>query len=339
MMSVKTSSTPSAMSGTGSAFACVVTTDPPVPDPAALDQACISIDASMSDLLREDLSRLLQRPVRIPAAAAGSGQPVIHIGPNVPDDLMGRLLWFHSTNAGVDAVLRGRCWPEDVLFTRTVGRMGRRIAEYVLAWMLEERQRVSVYHAQQGARSWQRQQVDMIDGELVVVFGAGRIGRAVAALLRGVGLRVIGVATTTSRVPEFNDVVDTAGALRYVPCAQWLVSTLPLTDGTRDYFSADLFGAARGACFINVGRGGTVHYDALREALEDGRLRRAVLDVLPDEPPARDNPWWDLPRTVITPHTAGVTAESDVAEDFGTCWDSLRRGEPPSLMVDPGRGY
>lgn len=304
-----------------------------------VERASVSLDADMSDELRRRLSDVIRRPVLTPDEAASEGRQIVHIGPNVPARLMDDLLWFHSTNAGVDAVLRSTSWPTDVIFTRTVGRMGRRIAEYVLAWMLEERQRASIYHAQQRMHHWQRQQVDLIDDDLAIVFGTGRIGKAVALLLRGVGLRVIGVATAARHAPEFDRVLSTSDAAIHVPQAQWLVSTLPLTDDTRGYFGRDLLGVARGASFINVGRGATVQYDALREALDDGRLRRAVLDVLPAEPPAADDPLWVMPRTVITPHTAGVTADSDVVEDFRACWEALRRGERPPLTVDPERGY
>ncbi|GAA4633974.1 hypothetical protein GCM10023196_073660 [Actinoallomurus vinaceus] len=284
------------------------------------------------------MSRIAGRPVVTPDAVGGGG-PLIHIGPVVPEGILTDLVWFHSTNAGVDAVLGGSPWPDGVMLTRTVGRMGRRIAEYILAWMLEERQRTSLYRAQQEERRWERQDVDLVDGDLAVVFGAGRIGRAIAELLRSVGLRVVGVAATPRAIPEFDQVVGAPEAVTHVSRAEWLVSALPLTDDTRGYFGRSLLGAARGACFINVGRGETVRYDALGEALHGGRLRRAVLDVLPDEPPGHDDPVWDLPRTVITPHTAGVTADSDVAEDFRACWESLRRGERPPTVVDPGRGY
>lgn len=140
-------------------------------------------------------------------------------------------------------------------------------------------------------------------------------------------------------MPGFERVVARDEALELLPEAQWLVAALPLTEHTRDYFDAEFFRRCRGAGFINVGRGATVVFDALKEALDTDRLSTAVLDVLAHEPPGPDDPYWQLPRTVITPHTAGVTAESDIITDFTRCWVSLSQGRVPDLAVDLKRGY
>lgn len=78
---------------------------------------------------------------------------------------------------------------------------------------------------------------------------------------------------------------------------------------------------------------------ALEGALRGGGVRRAVLDVLPEEPAAPDDPVWRLPRTVITSHSAGITADEDVARDFAACWEAVREGRRPGLTVDVERGY
>src|SRR5207237_771553 len=154
------------------------------------------------------------------------GRARVHIGATLPAGWQpSDVAWLHCTQAGVDGLVGGEAgWPADTLLTRTVGKMGRRIAEYVLGWML----------------------------------------------------------------------VETQQALAFAhPC--------------------------KGACFVNVGRGATVDQKAIRSALETGRLRRAVLDVLPQEPPAADAEWWSLPNTTITPHVAGVTADEDILVDFARC--------------------
>ncbi len=70
-------------------------------------------------------------------------------------------------------------------------------------------------------------------------------------------------------------------------------------------------------------------------------MRRAVLDVLPAEPAAPEDPCvWQLPRTVITSHSAGITTDEDIAVDFAACCGSdVTTGRRPGLTVDTGRGY
>ncbi|MEU0066875.1 NAD(P)-dependent oxidoreductase, partial [Streptomyces albidoflavus] len=113
----------------------------------------------------------------------------------------------------------------------------------------------------------------------------------------------------------------------------------PLTDATRDFFAGPRLSALRGATFLNVGRGATVSLPALGRALAAGHVRTAVLDVLTDEPPAPDHPVWELPRTTLTSHSAGITAGTDITADFRACWEALRAGEAPELAVRIGRGY
>ena len=95
------------------------------------------------------------------------------------------------------------------------------------------------------------------------------------------------------------------------------------------------------ATFINVGRGGTVHTDALVAALENGSIAGAGLDVTDPEPLPEGHPLWKAPNVIITPHYA---ARSDLGRERR--WllyrENLRRfvaGEPLLSVVDPKKGY
>ncbi|NED89742.1 D-2-hydroxyacid dehydrogenase, partial [Streptomyces sp. SID11233] len=270
-------------------------------------------------------------------AAAPGGGPCVYVGATLPEALRGGgLLWFHSVNAGTDALLDAGPWPPGALLTRTVGRMGERIAQYVLAWVLAECQSVPEFAAQHERAEWRRIPSELAAGQTTLIHGAGRIGSAVAGLLRACGIRTVGVARTPRELPPGFDAM--AGPDEPVD-ARWVVAALPLTGTTRGYFGADRFAAMGGASFINVGRGATVDLVALEAALHAGTVGRAALDVLPDEPAAPDDPCWRLPRTVVTSHSAGITADEDVVTDFTACLRDLAAGRLPALAVDPARGY
>ncbi|MFJ8866033.1 D-2-hydroxyacid dehydrogenase [Streptomyces sp. NPDC102473] len=313
---------------------------PPRQDPLA--RARLLTSPSMSPAVVRELERITGRPAG-PAYATAPDGPFVYVGDVLPEGLRSpRLLWFHSVNAGTDALLAAGPWPEGALLTRTVGRMGERIAQYTLAWMLAECQSVPEHSAQHARAEWRRLPSELVAGRTAVVHGTGRIGSAVAGLLRACSVRTVGVGRTPREVPDGFDRVVVAGSedeTAALADARWVVSALPLTGATERFFDASRFTAMRGATFINVGRGATVDLPALEAALRGGSVRRAVLDVLPDEPAGPDAPAWRLPRTVITSHSAGITADEDVVADFGACWEAVTEGRTPALAVDTRRGY
>ncbi|MEU1364976.1 NAD(P)-dependent oxidoreductase [Streptomyces sp. NPDC005803] len=306
-----------------------------MPPPELLARARLLAGPEVGSASAKALERAAGRPVE--RGGPADGGPFVYVGAALPEALRGDgLVWFHSVNAGTDALLGAGPWPAGALLTRTVGRMGERIAQYVLAWVLAECQSVPEFAAQHARAEWRRIPSELVAGQTAVVHGTGRIGSAVAGLLRSCGIRTVGVARTPRAVPPGFDAVVAADE---PVAARWVVAALPLTEATAGYFGADRFAAMGGATFVNVGRGATVDLVALESALRAGSVGRAVLDVLPEEPAAPGDPCWRLPRTVITSHSAGITADDDVVTDFAACLRDLAAGRRPALAVDTARGY
>ncbi|WP_299529404.1 NAD(P)-dependent oxidoreductase [uncultured Streptomyces sp.] len=318
----------------------------PLPAPpallAGLPAARLLADPGTAPAVLTELERITGRPVLTPPDPAPPGGPYVYVGSALPGPLRTpELLWFHSVNAGADGLLGSGAWPGAALLTRTVGRMDERIAQYVLAWMLAEVQSVAGFAARPEWAEWRRRPSELVAGSTAVVHGTGRIGSSVAGLLRAVGVRTVGVARAPrAEAPAgFDRVVAADRDREALAAARWVVGALPLTASTDGFFGADRFAAMNGATFVNVGRGATVDHAALDRALRAGTVGRAVLDVLPVEPPPADDPCWRLPRTTITSHSSGITADEDVVADFAACWTELARGVLPALTVDVRRGY
>jgi phosphoglycerate dehydrogenase-like enzyme len=117
---------------------------------------------------------------------------------------------------------------------------------------------------------------------------------------------------------------------------------LPYTSETHHLFDAQMLARCKqGAYLYNVARGKIVDEPALIDALTNGRLAGAGLDVFETEPLPADSPLWTLPNVLITPHTAGITPHyyARAAALFAENLKRYLRGERLNNLYDPSRGY
>ena len=177
-----------------------------------------------------------------------------------------------------------------------------------------------------------------ITGSVLGVVGLGRTGTLVAQRAVGLGLRVIAWAPRTppERARELG--VTSVATLAGLLAASDVVSLhVPLTPDTKNLIDADALAHLRPhAALVNCGRGGLVDLGALSAALESGRLAGAALDVLDTEPPPPDHIAFTLPRTIITPHQAWLSPESEYAgyEMAAAAIAAVLSGRSPQHPVD-----
>ena len=251
-----------------------------------------------------------------------------------------RIVWVHAMMAGVDSLVPAlRSLPRPVLLTRTVGDMPRKMGLFVLAHVLADAHHLAEYREQQAHREWRRLGAPRMDGAVATILGTGEIGAGVSAALQGTGFVTYGVNRSGRAHPVFSRVAAAGDADAVPHETAVLVNSLPLTPETKNSVSMRVFGLLEDALFVNVGRGATVVMDDLRQALELGHVRHAVLDVLPVEPPPADAWFWDHPQVTLTPHIAAVTDADDVARELLRALDDLRAGRVPGNAVDLARGY
>jgi phosphoglycerate dehydrogenase-like enzyme len=214
--------------------------------------------------------------------------------------------WFQFLSAGRDRLTRARLPPAIELFGPGEA-LAPAVAEHAFALAL------SLYRGIPQAvnsGSWDRKVVAhmrALEGDTALVVGLGAIGCDVARRAKAFGMRVL-AATRTPRDDANCDSVRPLDALAdLLPEAGVVFLTLALTPETRHTFGAVQFAAMRkGAFMINVGRGGLLDQAALAAALSSGMLGGAGLDVADPEPLADDDPLWQAPNLVITPHVAAI---------------------------------
>jgi phosphoglycerate dehydrogenase-like enzyme len=253
-----------------------------------------------------------------------------------------RIQWLHATSAGVDRLMFPELVDSDVVVTNARGVFDRGIAEYVLGAVLLFAKDTLTNIRLQREHVWRHRETELLDGRKALIVGAGSIGREVATLLRGVGMRVIATASRAREDAAF-DAVHASGELHaLLPDADFVVITAPLTEQTRGLFDHAAFGHMHpGARLINVGRGPIVHTADLVEALQGGKLAGAALDVFEEEPLPVDSPLWDMPNVMISAHMAGDFSgwQKALGEQFVDNFRLWRQQKPLRNIVDKTRGY
>ena len=248
-----------------------------------------------------------------------------------------------TASAGVDNVLTAEVAASDVTVTNSRAVFDVPLAEYVLGLVLAFAKDLPGTWDRQRRREWQHRDTERVASSTAVIVGVGPVGRAIARLLRAVGVRVRGVGRNArGGDPDFGDISASADMLRLLPEADWVVLVAPLTEQTRRMLgAAELAAMPASARLINVGRGWLVDEDALEAALRAGTPAGAALDVFEREPLPSSSPLWNLPGVLVSTHMAADTV--GWREQLGELFlDNLRRwcaGQPLHNVVDKALGY
>ncbi|MBM7662180.1 phosphoglycerate dehydrogenase-like enzyme [Bacillus mesophilus] len=253
---------------------------------------------------------------------------------------LSHLKWVHSFNAGVNNYLELNGWIENnVLLTRTVCSFGEKISEYCLSYILRDLQKHQEFERKQHQKQWKPETPKMIKDHTFVILGTGEIGQKVAKMFNSFGATVYGVSRSGQHKDYFSEVVDHTSSNSVVSRADWIISTLPLTQDTYKIFNHQFFASMNQSVFINVGRGATVDELALIKALDSGRIRYAVLDVLSQEPLPEDSVLWERKDVLITPHISAVTDINEAVECFFETLHKIENNGILHNMVDVMKGY
>lgn len=202
---------------------------------------------------------------------------------------------------------------ERVAFASSSGVHATPLAEWSLFGILAFRKGLPRLRRDAHERRWDHYPTKELRGATLLVVGLGAIGREVARLGEAFGMHVLSVRRHEGDLDEL------------LPQADAIVVTLPLTDETRGMIGRDRISRMReGAIFVNVGRGAVVDEEALVDALREGRLAGAALDVFAEEPLPPESPLWEMENVILSPHTAALSVHENarVVELF--C-ENLRR--------------
>lgn len=254
-----------------------------------------------------------------------------------------------NLGAGVDALLalhrdEPGLWPAHVPLVRLGDAgMGPQMVEYVTWAVLRYFRRFDEYAHQQAERRWHSLPPRKRDAFSVGILGCGMLGAQVGRTLAGLGFPVRGWRRSVNATDDHGGITmfhGTDGFDAFLADTQVLVNMLPLTPQTERILDRTLFAKLpRGAYLVNVARGGHLAEPDLLDALADGRIAGATLDVFDTEPLPDGHPFWREPRITITPHVAALTLYDESVAQIIDKIHALERGEPIDGVVDLARGY
>lgn len=254
-----------------------------------------------------------------------------------------RLTWIQSSAAGLDHCLVPAVIESPIVVTSASGVFADQVAEQTLALLLGLLRGLPVFFRAQMKREYVRRPTRDLHRATVGIVGFGGNGRRLAEVLRPFKTRILATDIYPEDKPAHVAELWPANRLHdLLTASDIVVLCTPLNAETEKLIDAKALAAMKSdALFINVARGQCVDEPALVEALRQGRLAGAGVDVAYVEPLPPDSPLWELPNVIITPHVGAQSARryDDVTDFF--CENLRRRsaGLPLWNAVDKRLGF
>lgn len=251
---------------------------------------------------------------------------------------MANLKLIFCLGAGVDALLTLEGLPSDIPLVRMVDPgLAIGMNEFVLMQVLHYHRRMHDYAELQRQSRWEPLDQKLPEDRVVGIMGLGTLGGVCARSLVSLGFDVRGWSRTPKRIEGVKSIETLDLFLRDI---EILVCLLPLTPETRGIIDAALLAKLpRGACLINVARGGHVVDADLLAALDSGQIAGATLDVFNEEPLPAPHPYWQHPKVIVVPHSSALTQPKTASRTLAANLRRVIQGEPAEYIVDRSRGY
>jgi phosphoglycerate dehydrogenase-like enzyme len=257
------------------------------------------------------------------------------------------LRWYQQWGAGADWLLKTpEAADRDWTLVNASGVHAVPISEHIFALLLAFARGLNGAFKMQQQHQWKkaaRGELFELAEKTLLLVGVGAIGERTAQVAAALGMRVWGVRRDPAvAAAGVEAMFGPEKLLEVLPQADFVVLTVPLTHETQGMIGeAELRAMKPSAYLINIGRGGTVQTPALVQALREGWIAGAGLDVVDPEPLPADSPLWEMDNVILTGHYSGLTPRY-FERAFAILLDNLQRyraGQPLRNVVDKQLGY
>ena len=225
------------------------------------------------------------------------------------------LRWIQTTSIGIDNLMSDPP-RRDVVVTNAGGLNAPAVAEHAVTLLLALSRNLRRSLECQRVGWWARQElapaVRSLAGRQIVCLGYGAVGREVARKLAAFDAEVTVLTRSGQGAPPARRILPYESLGAVLPTADAVILALPLAPWTRGIIGRHELALMKPtAVLVNVGRGPLVDEVALAEALTEGHLAGAGLDVFAAEPLSKDSPLWKCPGTILTPHLGGQGGDGE----------------------------
>jgi phosphoglycerate dehydrogenase-like enzyme len=268
-----------------------------------------------------------------------------------------RLRWVQSPAVGVGSLMFPELRASPVVITSARGIRARAIAEHVLGVTIALARQLPVAMRAQIAHRWAQEELEgasvdvrTLKGQRMGIIGLGAIGLEVVRIAAPFGFRISAIRRRAAGINGIHDPLPDGveevwppdRLLDLLAQSDVVVIAAPHTPETKRLIGRpELDRIRRGALLVNIARGKLVDDEAMIEALRDGRLGGAALDVFSEEPLSAASPYWDLPNVIVTPHTSGAMQDywTPLVALFSENVRRFEAGAPLLNVVDKTAGY
>ena len=216
------------------------------------------------------------------------------------------LKWLQCNITGTDHLIESLGDRRDIILTSGRGIHGPQMTEVTLLHMLALYRQVRRLTKNQETHTWDRFLPYVLENRLVAILGLGAIAEHMARCFKALGMTVYGISRTDRKIEGIDKVFSRTELTEAVKDVDFLIVLVPFNPETHNIIDAKVFYAMKpSACLINVARGGVVDEAALIDALKNGEISGAGLDVFEESPLPDNSPLWDMENVFITPFTGG----------------------------------
>ncbi|MDN7243708.1 D-2-hydroxyacid dehydrogenase [Planococcus sp. N028] len=255
-----------------------------------------------------------------------------------------KLKWIMVASAGVEKMPLETMKERNIVVSNVKGIHKTPMAESVMAHLLALKRSLPYLYESQRNNEWNRKTGSSeLFGSTALIIGPGAIGSEIGRLLQAFGVQTIGCNRSGDAADYMNDMVTIADVLTALPKADIVISVVPSTKETKHMLKKEHFDAMKNdAIFMNFGRGDLVEDKILVDALQNGAIGFAVLDVFEQEPLPLDHPYWKMKNVVISPHVSSHS-EKYVERTLEVFAPNLRKwlaqDANPTNLVNLEKGY
>lgn len=261
-------------------------------------------------------------------------EPFLQAGPHIR--------WVHSLSDGVEKLLTPSMMERPIILTNSHGVHDRSVSEHTLALLLSWYRRIPDAVRHQSAHEWIRPKGISLFGKTILIVGFGGIGRAIAQRAKVFETKILAVKKHLSDEMFADHVYTQEEIMDVLPKADVVIAALPSTPETENFFDEEKFKVMKkSALFINIARASVVDEPALIEALQNGTIAGACMDVFSKEPLPADHPFWSMDNVIMTPHIASMIPDfwDKLTKLLEMNYAAFARGEKLLNEVDKKKGY